>query len=78
MVVCLEALFGLKVEELQRLALRLESYDGLSQVHNGAICTNRSPDDVVCVLEVDDDGLGGSVGIVDLAHADILVRLERL
>jgi hypothetical protein len=58
--------------------LRLESYDGLSQVHNGTVRTNRPPDDVVRVLEIDDDCLGGGVGIGDLAYANILVGLECL
>ena len=59
--------------------MRLESYDGLSQVHDGAVGADRSPDDIVCVLQIDDDGLGGGVGIVvDLAHANVLVGLECL
>jgi hypothetical protein len=79
MAVCLQALLGLKVEKLERPALGLESYDGFSQMHDGAVGANGSPDDIVCVLEVDDDGLGGSVGlVVDLAHAYILVGLECL
>lgn len=48
-------------------------------MHDGAIGTNWSPNDIVRVLEVDDDGLGGSVGfVVDLSHTDILVGLECL
>jgi len=79
MAVCLQALLGLEVEELQRPSLRLESYDGLCQVHDGAVGADRSPDDIVCVLEIDDDRLGGGVGVgVDLAHANVLVGLERL
>ena len=75
----LQALLGLEVEQLQCPALCLESYDGLSQVHDGAISTNWSPNDVIRVLEVDDDSLGGSVGfVIDLAHTDILVGLECL
>jgi hypothetical protein len=79
MAVGLQALLGLKVKQLQCSALRLESDDGLSQVHNGAVGANRSPDDIVGVLEVDDDGLGGRVGFaVDLSHANVLVGLECL
>jgi hypothetical protein len=78
MAVGLEALFGLEVEELQRPALRFESYDGLSQVHDGAVRANRPSDDVVRVLEVNDDRFGGSVGIGDLSHANVLVGLECL
>lgn len=79
MAVCLQFLLGLEVEELECPALRLESYDGLSQVHDGTVGANRSSDDIVCVLQVDDDGFRGGVGlVVDLAHADVLVRLERL
>jgi hypothetical protein len=79
MAVCLQALLGLEVEELQRPSLRLESYDGLRQVHDGAVRADRSPDDIVCVLQVNDDRLGGGVGfVVDLAHADVLVGLKRL
>jgi hypothetical protein len=79
MAICLQALLGLEIEELQRPALGLKSYDGLSQVHDGAVGTDRSPDDIVCVLQIDDDRLGGSVGfVVDLAHANVLVGLERL
>jgi hypothetical protein len=79
MAVCLQALLGLEVEELQRPSLRLESYDGLGQVHDGAVGANRSPDDIVCVLEINDDRFGGGVGVgVDLAHANVLVGLERL
>jgi hypothetical protein len=79
MAVCLQALLGLEVEKLQRPSLCLESYDGLSQVHDGAVGADRSPNDIVCVLQVDDDCLGGGVGfIVDLAHAHVLVGLKRL
>ena len=77
--VCLQALLGLEVEQLQCPALRLEGYDGLSQVHDGTVRTDRSPDDIIGVLEVDDDGLGGCVGfVVDLTHANVLVGLECL
>jgi hypothetical protein len=59
--------------------LRFESNDGLCQVHNRAIGANRSPDDVVEVLEVEDDRLGWSPGIsILLAYANIMVRLESL
>jgi hypothetical protein len=79
MAVCLQALLGLEVEQLERPSLGFEGYDGLSQVHDGTVCANRSPDDIVGVLEVDDDGLGGRVGfVVDLAHANVLVGLECL
>jgi len=79
MAVCLQTLLGLEVEQLQRPALRLESYDGLRQVHDGAVGAYRPSDDVVCVLQIDDDRLGGCVGFaVDLAHANVLVGLERL
>lgn len=79
MAVCLQTLFCLKVEELQRLTLRLQSNNGFSQVHNRTVCADRSADDIVCVLQVDDDGLGGGVGIiVDLAHANVLVGFESL
>jgi hypothetical protein len=79
MAVCLQALLGLEVEELQRPALRLERDDRLSQVHDGAVRADRSPNDIVCVLQIDDDRLGGGVGlVVDLAHAHVLVRLECL
>lgn len=77
--VCLQALLGLEVEQLQCPALCLESYDRLSQVHDSAIRANRSPNDIVRILEVDDDGLGGRVGfVVDLAHADVLVGFKCL
>jgi hypothetical protein len=79
MAVCLQTLLGLEVEELQRPTLRLKSDNRLSQVHDGAVGADRSPDDIVCVLEVDDDRLGGGVGfVVHLAHANVLVGLERL
>lgn len=79
MAVCLEALFCLEVEELQRSALRPERNDGLSQVHDGAVCANWSSDNIVRVLEIDDDSLGRSIGfVVSLTHANVLVRLERL
>lgn len=79
MAVCLEALLGLEIEELQRPALRLESNDRLGQMHDGTIRANRSPNDIVRILKVDDDCLGGGVRFaVDLAHADVLVGLERL
>jgi hypothetical protein len=79
MAVGLQTLFGLEVEQLQCPALRLESDDRLSQVHDGAVGPDRSPDDIVGVLEVDDDGLGGRVGfVVDLSHANVLVGLECL
>jgi hypothetical protein len=48
-------------------------------VHNGAVGTDRSPDDIVCVLQINDDRLGGGVGfVVDLAHAHVLVGFEGL
>lgn len=48
-------------------------------MHDRAICANRSADDIVCVLQIDDDGLGGGVRIVvDLAHANVLVGFESL
>ena len=79
MAICLQTLLCLQVEELQRLALRLQGNDGLSQVHDRTVCADRSADDIVCVLQVDDDRLGGGVGIiVDLAHANVLVGLESL
>jgi hypothetical protein len=78
MAVCLQTLFCLKVEQLQRSSLRLQSNNRLSQVHNRTVCADRSANDIVCVLQVDDDGLGGGVGIVDLAHANVLVGLESL
>jgi hypothetical protein len=62
MAVCLQTLLGLEVEELQRPSLRLEGYDGLCQVHDGAVGADRSSDDIVCVLQIN----------------DVLVRLERL
>jgi len=59
--------------------LCLEGDDGLGQVHNGTVGADRSPDYIVGILKVDNDGLGGRVGfVVDLAHANVLVRLERL
>jgi hypothetical protein len=79
MAICLQTLLGLEVEQLQCPALRLEGYDGLSQVHDGAVSADWSPNDIVGVLEVDDDGLGGRVGfVVDLTHANVLVGLECL
>jgi hypothetical protein len=79
MAVCLQTLLGLEVEELQCAALRLKSYDGLCQVHDGAVGADRSSDDIVCVLQIDDDRFGGGVGlVVDLTHTDVLVGLERL
>lgn len=77
--ICLQALLGLQIEELQCLSLGFESYDGLRQVHDGAVSADWPPDDIVRVLEVDDDRFGGRVGLVVLlANADVLVRLERL
>ncbi len=59
--------------------MRLESNDRLSQVHDRTVCANRSTDDIVGVFQIDDNGLGGSVGIVvDLAHANVFVGLESL
>ena len=79
MAVCLQTLLCLKVEQLQRSTLRFQSNDWLSQVHNCTVCANRSANDIVCVLQIDDDGLGGGVGlVVDLAHANVLVGLESL
>lgn len=77
--ICLQTLLGLQVEELERLPLRLEGNDGLGQVHDGAVCADWPPNDIVRVLEVNDDRLGGCVGfIVLLADTDVLVRLECL
>ncbi len=79
MAVGLQTLFSLEIEQLQCPALRLESYDGLSQVHDGAVSAYRSPNDIVGVLEVDDDGLRGRVGfVINLSHANVLVGLECL
>jgi arginine decarboxylase-like protein len=48
-------------------------------MHNSTISSDRSPDDVVEVLEVEDDRLGRGLGIRSLlSYADIVVRLERL
>ena len=48
-------------------------------MHDGAVGAYRSSDNVVCVLQIDDNRLGGCVGFaVDLAHANVLVGLERL
>ena len=64
---------------MQRSSTCFESNDVLGPVHDGAVGANRSPDDIVGVLEVDDDGLGGRVGFgVDLSHANVLVGLECL
>jgi hypothetical protein len=77
MAVGLQTLFSLEIEQLQCPALRLESYDGLSQVHDGTVGAYWSPDDIVGVLEVDDDGLRGRVGfVINLSHANVLVGLE--
>jgi hypothetical protein len=79
MGVCLQALLRLEVEQLQRPPLRLESNDRFRQMHDCTVSSNRPPDDIVCVLEVDNDCLGGRSGIVVLlADTDILVRLESL
>lgn len=74
----LQPLLGIEIEELERPTLRLKSNNGLRQMHDGAVSANRPPDDIIRVLEVDDDGLGGRVGFALLPNADILVRLERL
>lgn len=77
--ICLQALLGLQIEELQRLSLRLESYDGLRQMHDGAVSADRPPNNIVRVLQVDYNGLGGRIGfVILLSHTDVLVRLERL
>lgn len=79
MAVCLQALLCLEVEQLQRPALGLQCYDGLSQMHDGAVGADRPSNHIVRVFEVDDDRLGGRAGLgADLAHADVLIRLERL
>lgn len=77
--VCLQAFLGLEVEQLQCPALCLERDDGLSQVHNGTVGADWSSDDIIRVLEVDNNSLGGRIGfVVDLAHTNILVGLECL
>ena len=78
MGVCLQTLLGLEVEQLQGPLLCLERDDGLGQVHDGAICSDRAANDVMEVLQVDDDGLGrGAVG-GSLANAYPAIRLECL
>jgi hypothetical protein len=74
MGVRLNTLFSLKIEKLEGPTLSLERDDRFSQVHDGTVCSDGPPDNVVRVLEVDDDGLGraGSIGIL-LADADIFV-----
>lgn len=48
-------------------------------MHDSAVCTNGPPNNVVRVFKINDHRLGWSVCfVVDLAHADILVGLERL
>jgi len=48
-------------------------------VHDSAVGSDWPSDYIVCVFEINDDRFGGSVGlVVDLAHAYVLVRLERL
>jgi hypothetical protein len=59
--------------------LRLQSNNGLRQMHDGAISSNRPPHYVVDVLEVENDRLCRGIGVVALlAHADVGVGLESL
>jgi hypothetical protein len=79
MSVCLQALLGLKVEELESPRLRLESNDRFRQMHDGAISSDRPPHYVIDILEVENNCLRWRTGIVALlAHADVGVGLEGL
>lgn len=79
MAVCLEALLSLEIEKLQCPALRLERDDRLSQVHNGTIRTDRSPNNIVRVFQINYDSLRRGVRfVIDLAHAYVLVGFECL
>ena len=65
--------FGVQVEDLQS-ALGLERDDILGPVHDGAVSLDGSPRDIIAVVQIDDDDLGGSF-IALLPHADVAVAL---
>lgn len=69
----LELLLCLKVKDLDCSRLCFQGNNISRPVHDGTVCINRTLDDLIVVLEVDDDDLR-FVGLVDLlSHANIVV-----
>ena len=74
----LELALAAKVEDLYSPALGSEGNDELIPVHDGTICLDGPTDNIVAVLEVNDDDLGGSIVIDLLAHTNVVVGFECL
>ena len=76
--IALEFGFVFKVEYLQSPRLSFERNDELVPVHDGAVSLDRSANDIVGILEVDDDDFGLRVVVNLLTDADIVIGFKSL
>lgn len=74
----LELLLGGEVENLNCPALGLEGDDVLAPVHDRTVGIDRSPHDLIVVLQVNNDDLWLVVLFELLANTDIVIRFESL
>lgn len=59
--------------------MRFEGNDGLRQMHDSAIGSDRPPHYVIDILEIENNRLRWGIGVVALlAHADVRVGLKSL
>ena len=65
-----------QVEDLQCLPAGFESNHQLRPMHYGTVGLDRPPNDILCVLEVDNDDFGRSIIIYFLAYANVVVGLQ--
>jgi hypothetical protein len=71
----LELLFLLQVEDLEGAGLRSKGNDLARPVHDGTVGLDGTSDDIVVVLEVDNEDLGGRGFVLLLSNADVMIRL---
>ena len=62
-----------QIEDLQCPLLCLQCYYELVPVHDGAVGLDRSPYDIVSILEINDDDFGRRVVIELLSYTDVVV-----
>lgn len=68
-----------KVEDLKCPRLGLECNDQPTPVHNGTICLDRPPSDIIVVLQIDDDNVGvARIRRILLPHTHIMIGLKCL
>ena len=74
----LELLFLCEVEDLEGSLHCFEGDDLLGPVHDGTVSLDGPPHDVVAILHLNDDDLGGIGRLLGLTNAYVAVRFEGL